>query len=166
MKRAVLPPDIAAPTTFESQLDTGALIGFASVVGMTAYVQVKALQANRLRDEVKRRRNDLQQLKVRRLTGADDEGAVEALEAEIATLEEAEEAATLVASFNGARVRLRTPNARGLPKDQAGDNPASLAEEDANMPRWRLNLLVAASGLLFVVTCFLFALLATVDPIG
>lgn len=157
--------------TFDARVDVGALIGFTTVAAMTLLVQVKANRANSFRDEAARQREQLREMKVRRMNTSLDEDDYEALERSVQDLERREEEALVLFSLGETKVRIRTPGANGLPRDRdAGSSGAKNTDsepEDAyETPQWRVNLLIITSSLLFVVLTFMFAILVAVDPVS
>ena len=160
-----------APEAFEARVDAGALVGFASVVGMTALVQGKAAAANKFRDAAAAKREALRALDLRRLNESLDDDEYESLRREVDALEAQEDDAAVLFTVGGTKVRIRTPGADGLPRrarraGEAGGREEADGDREVSTPQWRVNLLIGASGLLTVVLLFLFALLVTVDPAG
>ncbi|KAK3236785.1 hypothetical protein CYMTET_53094 [Cymbomonas tetramitiformis] len=109
----VVEPVLASSTVFEPQVDGASLIGTLAVVAVLSLVQLRANAANKARAEVEELTEQLQSLRVKKLSGELSAKDIDLVEEEIAVLKEREEAAKTLTEFMGLSFRIVTAGTRG-----------------------------------------------------
>jgi len=104
-----------APLVFEPQIDFQSAIGVVAIAGVVVLLQVRARAVESARERRAEVVKQLQELRVKKLSGYLDEDALPRLEAQIAELEEQEEAAKTLFTIFGTAVRIITPQPLGTP---------------------------------------------------
>ncbi|KAK3236784.1 hypothetical protein CYMTET_53094 [Cymbomonas tetramitiformis] len=153
----VVEPVLASSTVFEPQVDGASLIGTLAVVAVLSLVQLRANAANKARAEVEELTEQLQSLRVKKLSGELSAKDIDLVEEEIAVLKEREEAAKTLTEFMGLSFRIVTAGTRGEKIEEDGPSDGgSVSSVILNVATIFLTLLLLILG----------TAITTMDPIG